>query len=56
MSSTPFSPFNDLLDRDAALKTLREAGLVGTGYGYVPIRNKPALQLWVMQRSTLMPG
>lgn len=39
-----------------ALKTLRDAGLIGTGYGCVPIQDKPALQRWVMQRSALLPA
>ncbi len=39
-----------------ALKTLGQAELITTGYGYVHIINKPALHRWVMRRSTLLPG
>lgn len=39
-----------------ALKTLGQAELITTGYGYVHIINKPELHRWVMRRSTLLPG
>lgn len=38
-----------------ALKSLKEAKLIRTGYGCIHIENKAALQRWVLQQSSLHP-
>lgn len=38
-----------------ALKALKQEGLITTGYGCIHIRNKAALQAWVLTRSPLLP-